>query len=96
MSARGHRTPRALAAREAFLRERALVRASAARALADGFVIDPSRRREADRAMMHYAFFRRVPRALKGSVAPVSRTFLELYTAHLDDPWVLWELARGR
>jgi hypothetical protein len=96
MSARRNRTVRALVAREAFLRERASVRVAAERALANGFAIDPSRRREADRAMMHYALFRRIPRALRGSVIPVSRTFLELHTAHLGDPWVMWELARTR
>lgn len=89
---RAHETPRALAARERFLRERALLRKSVSDALAQGYVIDPEQRRRAHRDLTIAVVFRRrnhrTPR-----LVPVSADFCFRHQALIARPHELWTLA---
>ena len=92
---RAHETPRALRAREAFLRERALLRKCVSDALAQGFVIDPDQRARADRDLTFALVFRRrhyrTPRLI-----PVPADFCFRHQKLIDDPHQLWALASAQ
>lgn len=92
---RAHETPRALAARERFLRERALLRQVVSDALAQGYVVDPDQWRRADRELTIALLMRRrhhrTPRLI-----PVTADFSFRHQKLIDSPHELWALANSQ
>ena len=92
---RAHETPRALAARERYLRERALLRKTVSDALAQGYVVDPDHRRRAERDLTLALILRRrhhrTPR-----LVPVTADFAFRHQRLIDSPHELWALATAQ
>lgn len=89
---KAHETPRALAARERHLREKALLRKSVSDALAQGYVLDPDQRRQADRDLTIALVLRR-RRHRTPRLIPVSADFCFRHQKLIDHPHELWALA---
>ena len=92
---KAHETPRALAARERFLRERALLRQAVSAALAQGYVLDPDHRARAERSLFFALLFhRRWHRT--AHLIPVSADFALRHQKLIDSPHELWALATAQ
>lgn len=89
---RAHGTAADITARMKFLRQRALLRKSVSDALAQGYVIDPDQRRQAECDLTFALVFRRryhrTPRLI-----PVPAEFCFRHRALIDRPYELWALA---
>lgn len=92
---RAHETPRALAARERFLRERAVLRQAVSAALAQGYVLDPDHLSRAERSLFFALLFhRRWHRT--AHLVPVTADFALRHQKLIDNPHELWTLANGK
>lgn len=88
---KAHRAPAALAARERFLRRRALLRAAVADALARGYVIDPDNTAVAERGILMNLLLG--SRRHRAHLVPVTAEFALEHQDLLDSPHQLWALA---
>lgn len=75
--------------RVAFLRERALLRAAVATALAHGFALNPERRAKAESELLWAILFRRPPRTAKQLVR-VSPEFVDRHIRLGSSPRQMW------